>query len=84
MQPRDLFMLHEGAEAEVIVERIAIDTPEAFVNSVRECVVGEGARLTLHKLQHEVNGPANISFEGVRVAADHMIGRPGEGLAAPE
>ncbi len=27
-----------------------------FVNSVRECVVGEGARLTLHKLQHEVNG----------------------------
>jgi Fe-S cluster assembly protein SufD len=69
IQPRDLFMLHEGAEAEVIIEHIAVDTPEAFVNSVRECVVGEGARLTLHKLQHEVNGPANISLEGVRVAA---------------
>ena len=76
VQPRDLFMLHEGAEAEVIIEHIALDTPEAFVNSVRECVVGEGARLTVHKLQHEVNlpagqagGPANISFEGVRVAA---------------
>ena len=69
MQPRDLFMLHEGAEAEVIIEHIAMDTPEAFVNSVRECVVGEGARLTIHKLQHEVNGPANISFEGVRVDA---------------
>lgn len=69
MQPRDLFMLHEGAEAEVIIEHIALDTPGAFVNSVRECVVGEGARLTLHKLQHEVNGPANINFEGVRVAA---------------
>ena len=69
VQPRDLFMLHEGAEAEVIIEHIALDTPEAFVNSVRECVVGEGARLTIHKLQHEVNGPANISFEGVRVAA---------------
>ena len=69
VQPRDLFLLHEGAEAEVIIEHIALDTPEAFVNSVRECVVGEGARLTIHKLQHEVNGPANISFEGVRVAA---------------
>ena len=69
VQPRDLFMLHEGAEAEVIIEHVALDTPEAFVNSVRECVVGEGARLTLHKLQHEVNGPANISFEGVRVAS---------------
>lgn len=69
MQPRDLFMLHEGAEAEVIIEHIALDTPKAFVNSVRESVVGEGARLTVHKLQHEVNGPANISFEGVRVAA---------------
>jgi len=73
IQPRDLFMLQEGAEAEVIIEHIALDTPEAFVNSVRECVVGEGARLTVHKLQHEVNGPANISFEGVRVAAKgHM------------
>ena len=69
VQPRDLFMLHEGAEAEVIIEHIALDTPEAFVNSVRECVVGEGARLTLLELQHEVNGPANISFEGVRVAS---------------
>jgi len=69
VQPRDLFMLQAGAEAEVIIEHIAVDTPEAFVNSVRECVVGEGARLTIHKLQHEVNGPANISFEGVRVGA---------------
>ncbi|MBK8228605.1 MAG: Fe-S cluster assembly protein SufD [Flavobacteriales bacterium] len=69
VQPRDLFMLHGGAEAEVIIEHIALDTPEAFVNSVRECVVGEGARLTIHRLQHEVNGPANISFEGVRVAS---------------
>lgn len=53
----------------MIIEHVALDTPEALINSVRECVVGEGARLTLHKLQHEVNGPANISFEGVRVAA---------------
>ncbi len=76
VQPRDLFMLHEGAEAEVIEERIthhvtlsAVEAPTTLLNSVRECVVGEGARLTIHKLQHEVNGPANISFEGVRVAA---------------
>lgn len=76
VQPRDLFMLHEGAEAEVIIEHIAYldsarpdSVQEAFVNSVRECMVGEGARLTIHKLQHEVNGPTSISFEGVRVAS---------------
>ncbi|MBL7980169.1 MAG: Fe-S cluster assembly protein SufD [Flavobacteriales bacterium] len=75
VQPRDLFMLHEGAEAEVIIEHTAAPfdsaqgTPQSLVNSVRECVVGEGARLTVHKLQHEIDGPANISFEGVRVAA---------------
>ncbi|MCC6541436.1 MAG: Fe-S cluster assembly protein SufD [Flavobacteriales bacterium] len=69
VQPRDLFMLQEGAEAEVIIEHLALDAPESLVNSVRECVVGDGARLSIHKLQHEVNGPANISFEGVRVAA---------------
>lgn len=73
VQPRDLFMLHEGAEAEVIIEAVTPSGVEestaSFVNSVRECVVGEVARLTVHKLQHEVNGPANISFEGVRVAA---------------
>lgn len=73
MQPRDLFMLHEGAEAEVIIEAVTPSGVEestaSFVNSVRECVVGESARLTIHKLQHEVNGPANISFEGVRVEA---------------
>ncbi|MBL7963883.1 MAG: Fe-S cluster assembly protein SufD [Flavobacteriales bacterium] len=69
VQPRDLFMLHEDAEAEVIIEHTALDTPEVFVNSVRECVVGEGASLTVHKLQHEDNGPASISFEGVCVTA---------------
>jgi Fe-S cluster assembly protein SufD len=75
VQPRDLFMLQEGAEAEVIIEHTAAPfdsaqgAPQSLVNSVRECVVGEGARLTIHKLQHEVHGPANISFEGVRVAA---------------
>ena len=81
MQPRDLFMLHEGVEAEVIIEHVIASPTEgrekrssdvlsaSLVNSVRECVVGEGARLTVHKLQHEVNGPTNISFEGVRVAS---------------
>jgi len=73
VQPRDLFMLHEGAEVEVIIEAVTPSGVEestaSFVNSVRECVVGEGARLTIHKLQHESNGPANISFEGVRVDA---------------
>ena len=70
IQPRDLFMLHEGAALEVIDEHIARgDATGSFVNSVRESTVGEGASLTLHLLQNEADGPADIGFDGVNVAA---------------
>ena len=74
VQPRDLFMLHDGADAEVIIEHIAVDAPGALINSVRECVVGKGARLTTHKLQREghrttAGGPVSINFDGVRVGS---------------
>lgn len=71
IQPRDLFMLHQGAELEVIDEHIAQGPVEAsLVNGVRECVVGEGAGLTLHLLQNEANGPADINLDCVKVAAN--------------
>mgnify|MGYP003393082825 CR=1 FL=1 len=76
IQPRDLFMLHEGAEVEVIVEYVAAPFDSAqggpqfsFVNSVRESVVGEGAKLTIHLLQNEANGPAHIGLDGVNIGA---------------
>ena len=70
IQPRDLFMLHEGAEVEVIDEHIAIgETTTSLVNGVRESAVGEGASLTLHLLQNEADGPADINVDGVTVAA---------------
>ncbi|MEO5585068.1 MAG: Fe-S cluster assembly protein SufD [Flavobacteriales bacterium] len=70
IQPRDLFMLHEGAELEVIDEHIAIgETASSLVNGVRESAVGEGASLTLHLLQNEADGPADINLDGVTVAA---------------
>ncbi|HMN06126.1 MAG TPA: Fe-S cluster assembly protein SufD [Flavobacteriales bacterium] len=70
IQPRDLFMLHAGAQVEVIDEHIAIGhTTASLVNGVRECIVGEGASLTLHLLQNEDNGPADITLDAVRVAA---------------
>src|SRR5690606_30927829 len=70
IQPRDLFMLHEGAEVEVIDEHIAQGEPAgSLVNGVRESAVGEGASLTLHLLQNEANGPADIHIDGVTVAA---------------
>lgn len=71
IQPRDLFMLHEGAEVEVIVEHVAQgQVADSLVNTVRECVVGQGARLTLHLLQNEPDGPADISLDSVVVAAE--------------
>ncbi|MBS1942721.1 MAG: Fe-S cluster assembly protein SufD [Bacteroidetes bacterium] len=70
IQPRDLVMLHEGAKVELIDEHIAIgNTASSLVNGVRECVVGEGAELTLHLLQNEANGPADIGLDAVEVAA---------------
>jgi Fe-S cluster assembly protein SufD len=70
IQPRDLFMLHEGSEVEVIDEHVAIgETASSLVNGVRESAVGEGASLTLHLLQNEADGPADINVDGVTVAA---------------
>ena len=70
IQPRDLFMLQEDAEVEVIDEHIAIgEAATSLVNGVRESAVGEGASLTLHLLQNEGNGPADIGLDGVTIAA---------------
>jgi Fe-S cluster assembly protein SufD len=69
IQPRDLFMLHEGATVEVIIEHIGTDASSSLVNGIRESVVGEGANLTIHLLQNEANGPAHIGLDGVTIGA---------------
>jgi Fe-S cluster assembly protein SufD len=85
IQPRDLFLVQEGAEAEVVIEHVSLldsarsDTlvegnpTTTLVNSVRECFVAQGAKLTIHQVQHEANGPAQIAFEGVRVEAKGLF-----------
>ncbi len=68
IQPRDLFMLHEEAEAEVIVEIVTSEAVKgSLVNSVREIVIGEGANLTLHLLQNATNAPTMIGLDQVEV-----------------
>ncbi|MFZ1333725.1 MAG: Fe-S cluster assembly protein SufD [Flavobacteriales bacterium] len=69
IQPRDLFMLHEGAEAEVIVEATStsIDVSNALINSVRESHVGVNAKLTIHVLQNAVHCPSMIGSDGVKI-----------------
>ena len=69
VQPRDLFILHEGASVEVIVEHIGTNGSSSLVNSIRESVIGEGASLTLHALQNEANGPAHIGLDAVTIGA---------------
>jgi Fe-S cluster assembly protein SufD len=70
IQPRDLFMLHEGAEVEVIIEHIAQGTAStSLINGIRESVIGEGANLTIHLLQNEANGPVHIGLDGVTIGA---------------
>jgi Fe-S cluster assembly protein SufD len=69
IQPRDLFMLHEGAEVEVIIEHIGTDATSSLVNGIRESVIGDGANLTIHLLQNEANGPVHIGLDGVTIGA---------------
>jgi Fe-S cluster assembly protein SufD len=69
IQPRDLFILQEGAMVEVIVEHIGTDASTSLVNSIRESVVGEDASLTIHLLQNEATGPAHIGLDGVTIGA---------------
>lgn len=81
VQPRDLFMLHEGAEVEIIIEHVIASPtegrekrssdvlPASFVNGVRESVIGDGASLTIHLLQNEANGPVHIGLDGVTIGA---------------
>ncbi|MBK9419396.1 MAG: Fe-S cluster assembly protein SufD [Flavobacteriales bacterium] len=70
IQPRDLFMLHEGAEVEVIIEHVAEgNASTSLINSIRENLIGEGANLTIHLLQNEANGPVHIGLDGVTIGA---------------
>ena len=70
IQPRDLFLLHEGANVEVIIEHIAQgNSSTSLINGIRESVIGEGGKLTLHLLQNEANGPAHIGLDSVTIAA---------------
>ena len=69
IQPRDLFLIQEGARAEIIEECISTTTEatSSLVNSVRECYVAESAELLVHKLQRDA--AAHIALENVQVDA---------------
>lgn len=67
IQPRDLFMLQEGAKVEVIIEHIGKDAASSLVNSIRESVIGEGANLTIHILQNETNGPSYVGMDAATI-----------------
>ncbi len=70
IQPRDLFMLHESATVEVIIEHVAEgNASTSLINGIRESVIGEGANLTIHLLQNEANGPVHIGLDGVTIGA---------------
>ncbi|MEO8067694.1 MAG: Fe-S cluster assembly protein SufD [Flavobacteriales bacterium] len=69
IQPRDLFLVQEGAKAEVIIEHVGTDASSTLVNSVRESVIADGADLTIHLLQNEANGPSHIGLDGVTIGA---------------
>jgi Fe-S cluster assembly protein SufD len=70
IQPRDLILVDASAKAEIIYEQLAVDAGSSMVNAIREFAVGEGASLSVHKLQREIDGPAQISQETARVESN--------------
>lgn len=69
VQPRDLILMDKGVSAELIVEHLSQSAQGSLVNILREFALAEGASLTVHKLQNEVDGPAHISLETVHLDA---------------
>ena len=69
IQPRDLLLLHEGAEAELIFEPVGNNVGGSLINTVRESLVGEGAKLTIHLLQNTADGPSMIGLDAVQAHA---------------
>lgn len=71
VQPRDLIVLQNGATAEIFFEHVSgPDAQGSLINGVRECLVGQGASLTIHKLQRDAERVTNISDEQVHVYGD--------------
>ena len=69
IQPRDLVLVDAGVKAEIIIEHISNNAASSLVNIVREFALGDGASLTVHKLQNEVDGPVHVCQETARVEA---------------
>lgn len=71
VQPRDLIVLQNGTAAEVFFEHVSgPDAQGSLINGVRECLVGQGASLTIHKLQRDAEDVSNISDEQVHIYGD--------------
>jgi Fe-S cluster assembly protein SufD len=51
--PRNLIVLAEGAAATVVEKYIGLADGEYWTNSVTECVLGENAQLSVHRVQRE-------------------------------
>jgi len=66
-QPRDLIVLGDNSKAEVYFEQRSTAASESVVNHVRESVIGKGAKLIVHRAQHEVDGPFHVCLDRVQV-----------------
>lgn len=69
-QPRDLIILGDNSSAELFFEQHAIDASAAFVNHHRHSVLGNGARLTVHRLQLEQSGSFHSCFDGATLESN--------------
>jgi Fe-S cluster assembly protein SufD len=69
-QPRNLFVIEDGAEATVIETYAAVAAGAYWTNAVTEIVVGANARLDHYKLQIEDHAAYHTSTTQVRQGAD--------------
>lgn len=69
-QPRTLIIAEKNSQAELLATYQTISSQSSFTNAVTEVFVGDGANLTINKIQNEHANSFNISFERAKVGKD--------------
>lgn len=73
VQPRNLFILEEGSDVNIVVCDHTLSEPKFLTNSVTEVEVGENARFDYFKVQNEHNASTQVSHTFIHQQANSNV-----------
>ena len=69
-QPRNLIVAEANSSVKVVTTYETLSSESSFTNAVTEVFVGDGANVSLDKIQNEHDKAYNVSFEQANVGKD--------------